>query len=595
MRDPRVVFIRAPRGDEYDFPIAATRGDSCLMTSVTSRLTDGLRKALGDAGLPAPEDCQWEVPRQSEHGDYATNVAMVLARTAKRAPRQIADAVVKHFPALPEVARLEVAGPGFLNVFLSPAWYAGVVRTVLEMGPAFGRGDSLHGQRVRLEFVSANPTGPLVIVNARAAAVGDALARVLRAQGAAVTTEYYINDAGNQFEALARSFEARVRQALGEPAELPENGYPGEYLVELAQEYIGEFGLRSAADFPRRLGDSADARVHLWTLGRYAVDKMVAAQRRVLSEYGVDFDVWTSEMHDVRRAASPGGGLDQQVIADLRARGVTYESDGALWFRSTDAGDDKDRVLVRSNGEVTYFAVDVANHHYVKFANADRVVDLLGPDHHGHVARMRAAMQALGHPPEALEVMIVQLVTLLREGEPVRMSKRRGEFVLMEELLEEVGRDAARFTFLTRRHDSPLEFDLAVATRQSADNPVYYVQYAHARIRSIARQAAEQGIAPPAWGDVDLSPLALPEERELMKRLSQYPELVSGAARALEPHRVAYFLQEIAGIFHPYYKAHRVIQGDTALMYARLALCAAVGQVIANGLALLGVSAPETM
>jgi arginyl-tRNA synthetase len=565
------------------------------VTSITSRLTDGVRKALGDAGLPAPEDCQWEVPRQSEHGDYASNVAMVLAKTAKRAPRQIAEAIVKHFPPVPEVARLDVAGPGFLNVFLSPAWYASAVRTVLEMGPAFGRGDGLHGQRVRLEFVSANPTGPLVIVNARAAAVGDALARLLRAEGAAVTTEYYVNDAGNQFEALARSFEARVRQALGESAELPENGYPGEYLIELADEYRREFGLETPADLERHLGDSVRNRSHLPVLGRYAVRKMVAAQRRVLSEYGVDFDVWTSEMNDVRRAGSAEGGWDQKVIADLLARGVTYPSEGALWFRSTEFGDDKDRVLIRSNGEVTYFAVDVANHHYVKFANAGRVIDLLGPDHHGHVGRMRAAMQALGHPPEAFEVLIIQLVTLLRDGEPVRMSKRRGEFVLMEELLEEVGRDAARFTFVTRRHDSPLEFDLAVATRQSADNPVYYVQYAHARIRSIARQAAEQGIALPAGGDVDLSRLTLPEERELMKRLSQYPAMVSGSARGLEPHRIAYFLQDIAGIFHPYYKAHRVIQPDTALVHARLALCAAVGQVIANGLALLGVSAPETM
>lgn len=549
--------------------------------SVTDRLTEGVLTALANAGLPAPETCVWEVPRQAEHGDYATNVAMTLARAAKRPPRQVAELVAKHFPTLPEVERVEVAGPGFLNVFLGAGVYATTVRDILAAGADYGRGHGHHGRRIRLEFVSANPTGPLVIVNARAAAIGDALARILRSQAAQVTTEYYVNDAGNQFEALARSFEARVRQALGEPAPLPENGYPGEYLVELAQEY-----LRAGGQAP---GDVPEA-TRLAHFGRWAVERMVAAQRRVLADYGVEFDRWTSEQRDVRDARLP-----ERVLDEIRGRGLAYEHEGALWFRSTQFGDDKDRVLVRSSGELTYFAVDVANHHVVKFAGADRVVDLLGPDHHGYVGRMRAAMQALGHPPESFEVLIVQLVTLLRDGEPVRMSKRRGEFVLMDELLEEVGRDAARFTFLTRRHDSPLDFDLAVATRQSAENPVYYVQYAHARIRSIWKQIAEQGIAVPPWPAVDLSPLTLGEERALMKHLAQFPGLVAGAARALEPHRIAYWLQELAGLFHPYYKGHRIIQPDQRLMLARLALCTAVGQVTASGLGLLGVAAPESM
>jgi arginyl-tRNA synthetase len=307
----------------------------------------------------------------------------------------------------------------------------------------------------------------------------------------------------------------------------------------------------------------------------------------------VSFDVWSSEQRDVRDR-----GLPDKVLAELTARGLTYERDGALWFRSTaiaEAGDSEDRVLRRRTGEPTYFGVDVGYHHYVKYARVDQVIDVLGPDHHGHVPRMRAAMVALGHPLESLNALIVQLVTLLRDGQPVRMSKRRGEFVLMEELLEEVGRDAARFTFLTRRHDSPLEFDLAVATRQSSDNPVYYVQYAHARIRSIVRQAAEQGVTLPAPENVDFTPLTAPEEQALIKRLLHYPEIVRGAARALEPHRIAFWLQELAGAFHPYYKTHRVIQDDRRLMHARLALCVAVGGVIANGLDLLGVSAPETM
>jgi arginyl-tRNA synthetase len=321
---------------------------------------------------------------------------------------------------------------------------------------------------------------------------------------------------------------------------------------------------------------------------------MVEGQRRVLAEYGVTFDVWSSEQHDVRDR-----GLADKILDELKTRGLTYEKDGALWFRSTEVGeedtDDKDRVLRRTGGGPTYFAVDIAYHHYVKFAGADRLINLLGPDHHGYVARIRAAMQALGHPPEAFEVMLVQLVTLLRDGQPVRMSKRRGEFVLMDELLEEVGRDAARFTFLTRRHDSPLEFDLAVATRQTSDNPVYYVQYAHARIRSIARQAAEQGITVPSWDAIDLGVLIEPAEQAIIKRLLDYPEMVRGAARAREPHRIAFWLQELAGAFHPYYKAHRVIQDNRPLMFARYALCAAVAQVIANGLELLGVSAPEAM
>ncbi|HET9491698.1 MAG TPA: arginine--tRNA ligase [Methylomirabilota bacterium] len=552
-----------------------------MSRSITERLTEGVKTALAAAGLPEPDACLWEVPRQAEHGDYATNTAMTLARAARRPPRQIAEQIVRHFPPLSEVERIEVAGPGFLNVVLAPAWCAAALRDILSLGVGFVRGESFRDRRVRLEFVSANPTGPLVIVNARAAAIGDALARLLRAQGARVTTEYYVNDAGTQFEALARSFEARVRQALGEAAPLPENGYPGEYLVDLAADYLREGGA-PPAELP------ADRRVE--HLGRWVVARIVEQQRAVLRAYGVEFDCWTSEQRDVRDRH-----LSEKALDELASRGLTHEHEGALWFRSPEFGDDKDRVLRRSNGEVTYFAVDVANHHYLKFPGADRVIDLFGPDHHGYVPRLRAAMEALGHPPQAFEVLIVQLVTLLRDGQPVRMSKRRGEFVLMEELLEEVGRDAARFTFLTRRHDSPLEFDLAVATRQSAENPVYYVQYAHARIRSIEKQLAEQGIQVPPWSAVDLEVLRAGEELALMKRLVQLPDVVAGAARALEPHRVAYWLYELAGLFHPYYKAHRVIQADERLMFARLALCTAVGEVLRHGLELLGVSAPESM
>ena len=555
-----------------------------MSLNITDSLSDALRHALDAAGLPAPSEVQWEIPRESRHGDYATNVAMPLAREARRPPRKIAEAIVASFPKTAVVDRVEIAGPGFLNVFLSPAWCAEALHEVLAAGEEYGRSDAGKGARVLLEFVSANPTGPLVIVNARAAAVGDALARIFRAQGYAVETQYYVNDAGNQFVALARSVDVRLRQALGQPAELPENAYPGEYLVELVAEWLARdpAGMRALAARPEA--------ERLEALGQRAVAEMVEGQRRVLEAYGTHFDRWTHEQHDVRDAARP-----REAILALTRAGHTYEQDGALWFRSTEFGDDKDRVLRRSDGELTYFGVDIGFHHFEKFERADHVINFFGPDHHGYIQRLRAVMRALGHPAEAFDVLIVQLVTLLRDGQPVRMSKRRGEFVLMEELLEEVGRDAARFTFLTRRHDSPLEFDLAVATRQTSDNPVFYVQYAHARVGSLFRTATEQGVLIPKWSQVDMRPLVLDEEQALIKHLLQYPELVAGAARAREPHRVAYYLTELAGRFHPYYKAHRVITDDRALTLARLGLCAAVAQVVRNGLELLGVSAPESM
>ena len=555
-----------------------------MRLDITNHLTEVLNEALARAGLPASPSVAWEVPREASHGDYASNVAMTLARTARQPPRKVAEALVSHFPATAAVERLEIAGPGFLNVFLSPRWCAEALGAILGDGAAYGRSDAGSGERILLEFVSANPTGPLVIVNARAAAVGDALARILRSQGYAVQSQYYVNDAGNQFDVLARSIDVRLRQELGEAAVLPENAYPGEYLVDLAREWLARDGTRV-----RELLRDPEA-TRLPALGDMAVRAIVDSQARVLDAYGTRFDRWVSERADVRGAREP-----ERAIALLTAGGHTYEQDGALWFRSTAFGDDKDRVLRKSDGELTYFAVDIGFHHFEKLAQADFAIDFLGPDHHGHVARMKAAMRALGHPAEQLDVLIVQLVTLLRDGEPVRMSKRRGEFVLMEELLEEVGRDAARFTFLTRRHDSPLEFDLAVATRQSADNPVFYVQYAHARVSSLLKNAAEQAIPSPPWAEADFSPLTLTEEQALIKRLLQYPALVAGAARAREPHRVAYFLTELAGIFHPYYKAHRVITDDRALTVARLGLCTGVGQIVANGLGLLGVSAPESM
>lgn len=550
-----------------------------MSLSVTDQLSEGLRTALRAAGLTAPDELLWEVPRQVAHGDYATNAAMLVAKAARRPPRQVAELVVKNWPSVPAVERLEVAGPGFVNVFLSPAWCREALRQILAAGSEFGSSNR-GSERIRIEFVSANPTGPLVIVNARAAAVGDSLARLLRSQGSTVFTEYYVNDAGNQAELLARSFEARIRQAVGETAEVPEGGYRGEYLVDLAKEYLAEEG-------PRIL--SEPDHVRLEHLGRYAIRRIRDEQERVLREYGVEFDRWVSEAEEIRKP-----GLPETAIQLLKARDLTYAAEGAVWFRARHFGDDEDRVLVKSGGELTYFAADTA-YHLFKFQDVDRLIDLIGPDHHGYVPRLTAALIALGKPAHALDILIVQLVTLLRGGEPVRMSKRRGEFVLMEELIEEVGRDAARFTFLTRRHDSPLDFDLELVTQQSADNPVYYVQYCHARISSIFQHLKQKKRAVPDWERVDLSRLTLPEELALVKRLLQFPDLVAGAARALEPHRIAYYLYEVAAAFHPYYNRHRVVSDDPALTDARIALVAAVGQMVRNGLGLLGVSAPEKM
>ena len=551
-----------------------------MALNVTDHLSDALSTALAGAGLEAPQDPLWEVPREETHGDYATNVALILAKSVQKQPREVAERIREHFPPIPEVQRVEVAGPGFLNVFLSPAWCATALGEILEAGDTYGKSERGRGRRVQIEFVSANPTGPLVVVNARSAAVGDSLGRILAAQGYRVFREYYVNDAGNQVQTLARSLEVRIRQHLGQAVELPEEAYPGEYLVGLAKEYLSTegAGILGAPETER-----------LDRLGSFAVERITREQRRVLGVYGVEFDGWFSE-RQLRDSGAP-----PRVLERLREREYVYDAEGAVWFRSTAFGDDKDRVLVKSDGEPTYFVSDIAYHVNKIERGFERLIDLWGPDHHGHVPRMQAALKALGYPEGILDVLIVQLVSLLRQGQPVRMSKRMGEFVTMEELLGEVGRDAARFTFLTRRHDSPLDFDLEVVTRQTAENPVYYVQYAHARISSIFQHLREKKLPVPDWRRVDLGRLSLPEEQSLIKRLLQLAHVVAAAARALEPHRIAYYLQELAGLFHPYYNRHRVIGDDLALTHARLALAAGVGLVIRNGLDLLGVSAPEKM
>lgn len=561
------------------------------MRGITHQLKSDIAKALAAAAMVARDagelsfsalpEVELEVPKEKEHGDLATNLALVLARPTRKAPRTVADILLRHFSTPGTwVERSEVAGPGFINLFLDPGWLYQVPILVEQQGPDYGRTDFGQGEKIMVEFVSANPTGPMVLVSARAAAVGDTLANLLAWSGYEVHREFYINDAGKQVGRLAQSLEIRIRQELGEELPFPEEGYPGEYLVDLARTFLSEeeTSLLAAPEGERRR-----------RLADYAIEKMVAGHRKSLAEYGVHFDLWFSERNLHKTGAV------QEVIEIFQARGLTYEQDGALWFKSTVFGDDKDRVLIKGDGEYTYLVPDIAYHLNKYRRGFDRAIDLLGPDHHGYLGRLQSAIQALGYRPDSLEIMIVQLVRLVRQGQAVRMSKRRGEFVTMEELVEEVGKDAARFFFLMRSADSPMDFDLDLAELQGNENPVFYVQYAHARIASILRQAREVGVTVPQAGSVVLNLLVSEEERSLLRKLADFPEEVLAAALAREPHRMTRFLLDLSGLFHYFYTRHRVLGEKPEVMAARLVLVMATGQVLRNGLRLIGVSAPERM
>jgi arginyl-tRNA synthetase len=515
-----------------------------------------------------------ETPKQAEHGDFASNVAFILAPKAKRAPQMIAETIKKNItdPA-GMLSKVEVAGPGFINFFLQDSYWYQVLPEIDRLGPAYGDSDLGAGQRVQVEFVSANPTGPLHVGHGRGAALGDALANLLSAAGYAVEREYYINDVGTQIFTLGKSLYFRLRELRGENVAFPEDGYQGDYLRDLARQYLAEKGDPSPGEEEK--------------LGGYAAAIILAGIKKDLLNFGVRFDRWFSETDLYRQ-----GWVDKS-FALLKERDCLYEKEGALWFKATRFGDDKDRVVRRQTGATTYFASDVA-YHLEKFSRGyDLVVDLWGADHHGYVSRVKAAAQALGFG-ERLKIILVQLVSLLRGGEPVAMTTRGGTFVTLAEVVAEVGRDAARFIFLSRRADAHLEFDLEVAKKQSAENPVYYVQYAHARLASVFRQAGDQGID--IQPDPALFPrLTLPEELALLKMLASYPELVEGAARHLEPHRITYFLTELASQLHSYYYKHRFISEDAQLTRARLWLVGGVKTVLAHGLKILGVTAPETM
>jgi len=529
-----------------------------------------------DGDLPEPELL---APRQKEHGDFSTNVALALASRAGRRPRDVAEAIRAAFPPSSLVDRVEVAGPGFVNVFVTDGWLHDVLREIVERGSSYGRAEP-NGERLQVEFVSANPTGPLHVGHARNAALGDALARLLDFAGWSVEREYYFNDAGGQMDRFGASVEARYLQAVGRGAEVPRDGYHGAYVGDLAADILRTEG-PSLADLP------PDER--LVRLREEGVARVLDGIRRTLDRFGVTFDVYLKESTLADR------GEIAAAVDRLRGSGFAYEAEGAVWFRSIAFGDDKDRVMIRSTGAHTYFAADCA---YLidKFSRGfDRVVYVWGADHHGDVARVKGAASALGFDPDRLEMIVYQWVAFLRGGEPVPMSKRTGAFISLDELIDEVGADATRFHLLTYSNDATMNFDIEDVKRRSMDNPVYYVQYGHARIASILRKAEAEGIAPKPVADVDLSLLAHPAELHLLRGLADVPGQIRTAAEFRAPHRLTHVSQDLAARFHRFYTDCRVVGEDDALTQARLWLCAATKQVLANLLGLLGVSAPESM
>lgn len=531
-----------------------------------------------DPAAQAPiESC-----RDERFGDYTSNAAMELASRCggrKVPPRELGQAILAALPAAPDLLeKVEIAGPGFINFTVRRERWLQELAGILAGGDAYGRSNLGQGERIQVEFVSANPTGPLHLGHGRGAAVGDILCRILEATGYAVQREFYINDAGRQVETLARSVLARCREQLGAPAAFPEDGYKGDYVRELAREAVARHGASLAtlpeAEAPAALGEAAMATVLGWI-------------RRDLEAFGVRFDLWFSE----RSLYQPGAW--EAVEEQLRGRDLLFEQEGALWFRSTRFGDDKDRVVVKNDGSRTYLASDIL-YHADKFRRGfERVIDVWGADHHGYIPRMQAVAQALGRPADALAVRLIQLVSLTRGGKAVAMGKREGEFVTLAEVVGEVGADAARFFFVMRRCESHLEFDLELAKSKTADNPVFYVQYAHARIASIFRTRSAPGAADAAG--TDLGRLELAEEFSLIKRLAGYPEVLAVCTRTLEPHPLANYLVALAAAFHGYYNRVRVVTEDESASRARLELVRAVGIVLRNGLGLMGVAAPDQM
>lgn len=527
-----------------------------------------------DGTLP---EVQLTVPPKKEFGDFASNFAMQSARALRCNPRVLAQYIVENLDC-PYVKKAEIAGPGFINFYLNPDWVYDMLARIVEAGENYGNLPKASDEKIQMEYVSANPTGPLHVGHGRGAAVGSALANLLKAAGYDVEQEYYINDAGNQMNNLARSVNARYLKLLGKEIEFPEDGYHGHDIIDTAQRIINKYGDRFL---------QMEEEERLEEFKTIAYQEKLAALKEDLERFNVRFDVWFSEktLHEANKI--------KEACDRLLEKGYMYEQDGALWLKSTAFGDDKDRVVIRDNGVPTYFAADIA-YHANKFGRGfDRVINLWGADHHGYIARMKAAMQCMGYQPEQLEILILQMVRLLRDGQEVKMSKRTGQSVTLNELIDEVGTDAARFFFVMRSIDSQLDFDLDLAKKKSNDNPVFYVQYAHARICSIMRQVAEVGITVQGKGDYKL--LTEPVEVDLIKKLGEYPEMLATAARERAVQQVAHYVYDLAGLFHSAYNQCRILGVNEDLQQARLAMVMAVGHVVRHALSILGVSAPEKM
>ncbi len=540
-----------------------------------------LQQALSASGWEISQS-PWlglERPKQEELGDLSSPLAMTLARELKMAPRKVAEILVGHLPQDKfYLDKVEIAGPGFINFYFAKPCLQQAVLEIIREGEAFGRSDMGQDCKIQLEFVSANPTGPLNIVSARAAAIGDVLCNCYRTAGFNAQREFYVNDAGRQVRLLGASLSARYQTELGHEEPIPEEGYHGEYLRDLALEIIARDGDRYAA-LP------AEERAILFS--QMGLEYMLQRQRASLDKYRVQYDQWFRET-TIRDAEAHKG-----ILEKFTSAGLCYTEEGALWFRSTGFGDEKDRVLVTRDGEPTYFLIDIAYHENKYSRGFEKVIDFWGPDHHGYIDRMRAAIVALGHSKESFAVSIIQQVNLLRGGQAVKMSKRAGQIIEMDELIEEVGVDAARFYFVDRRISQPIDFDIDLAKKQSDENPVYYVQMAHARICSILRYAEEQGLE--ALKEAETAALGNAHEVQVIKKLLEFPDVVQRVVQHTEPHRVTNYVQEVATIFHRFYHENRVVTEDKSLSLARLMLARATQQVLANGFALLGISAPEIM
>jgi arginyl-tRNA synthetase len=554
-----------------------------IKSNLKQIVREAAQRAHAEGHLPSDDfpDVEIEEPKNETHGDFSTNLAMIMAKAQKMAPRKIAEILQPYLEeAAAWIQKTDIAGPGFINFFIASDAWGPVLTAIHAANDRYGASAIGEGRKIQVEFVSSNPTGPLHVGHGRGAAVGDSVARVLAFSGYDVQREYYINDSGRQIRTLGLSVLLRYRALFGESIDFPETCYQGDYIIEMARALKDQQG-------DRLLSQSEDEAVTI--CARYAAGLIIEGIRQDLLDFGVSFDQWFSE-----QSLYDSGRVDT-CIATLREKKQVYEKDGALWFKSTDFGDEKDRVVVRNNGITTYFASDIA-YHQEKFERGfDRVIDVWGADHHGYIPRMKAAVAASGVNPENFQVILVQLVNLLRGGAPVAMSTRAGEFVTLQDVVNEVGSDAARFLFLTRHYDSPLDFDLEVAKQKSNDNPVYYVQYVHARIASICRKAE---IDLPEGAPLDpqaLAALTDPEDVQLIKQLNRYPDTVQTSARFMEPHRVTFYLMTLAGAFHSYYNRQRVLTDDPITTKGRLYLVTAVQKVIRNGLALLGVSAPDHM